>query len=229
MNIENEVFAGYVANKTSLEEFGFERTDGGYVYSVDFLSGEFKAVVTVDNTGRVTGKVIENALGEEYAAVHVEMFTGGFVGRVRTAYREQLESIRAACFSNTQFIYPQSGRLAQYIFEKYGERPDNPFDDDEGCGVFRYAATRKWYGLIMPVKQNRLFGGDDESVIEVINLKVDPEKRGELLNINGIYPAYHMNKMLWISVLLDGTVEDKLLFSLVDDSRSLVGGRKKHS
>lgn len=34
----------------------------------------------------------------------------------------------------------------------------------------------------------------------------------------GIFPAYHMNKEHWITVLLDGTVEEEKIFELIDTS-----------
>ena len=38
------------------------------------------------------------------------------------------------------------------------------------------------------------------------------------LKINGIYEAYHMNKKNWISILLNDSLDDELLFKLLDNS-----------
>ena len=226
MGIEDEVFARYYADAGKLKKYGFIDTERGLSYSFDLIKGEFEATVTVDTAGKVTGKVVDKELGEEYVAVHVDSFVGGFVGRVRAKYREKLENIRDACFSRGRFLSPQAGALADYIYDKYGEISDDPFEED-GLFVFRREDNKKWYALVMPIKRNKL-SGDDESVDEVVNLKIDTESRERLLKINGIYPAYHMNKRLWASVLLDGTVDESLLFELIDMSRYLVG-EKKHS
>ncbi|WP_330849233.1 MmcQ/YjbR family DNA-binding protein, partial [Streptococcus suis] len=45
----------------------------------------------------------------------------------------------------------------------------------------------------------------------------------ELLSRSGIFPAYHMSKKTWVSVLLDDTVEDQTVFALLEKSRYLVG------
>ena len=51
-------------------------------------------------------------------------------------------------------------------------------------------------------------GISSSEIIDIVNLKSDPILIGNLRNEKGIYPAYHMNKTYWISVALDGTVED---------------------
>lgn len=58
-----------------------------------------------------------------------------------------------------------------------------------------------------------------EGKIEVLNLKLD--QVSQLLEETPFYPAYHMNKKYWISIPLDGRVEDDLLFGLVAKSWAL--------
>ena len=41
----------------------------------------------------------------------------------------------------------------------------------------------------------------------------------------GIFPGWHMNKAHWLSVALDGTVEDEKIRFLVDMSYELTSGR----
>ncbi len=56
-----------------------------------------------------------------------------------------------------------------------------------------------------------------------INLKCDPEKALELReHYTTVLPGYHMNKRLWNTVLLDGTLGDDLVKSWIDDSYDLV-------
>ena len=71
----------------------------------------------------------------------------------------------------------------------------------------------------MNIKRDRLIQ-NSEGFVEVINLKLD-DKVTELLLVDGIYPAYHMNKKYWVSLLLDDTLSDKTIFDLVDVSFSL--------
>ena len=56
-----------------------------------------------------------------------------------------------------------------------------------------------------------------------INLKVDPEIGAELRErYPSVLPGYHMNKKHWITVLMDGSVPDRLLFNWIDNSYQLV-------
>ena len=41
---------------------------------------------------------------------------------------------------------------------------------------------------------------------------------GSLLRENGFYPAYHMTKSSWISVVLDGSADDEKIKMLLDIS-----------
>lgn len=58
---------------------------------------------------------------------------------------------------------------------------------------------------------------------EFINLKCDPDRSLELRDLhNAIRPGYHMNKKLWNSVYVDGTLPDELIYELIDHSYELV-------
>ena len=56
-----------------------------------------------------------------------------------------------------------------------------------------------------------------------MTLKVDPDLGAELVRDHpAITPGYHTNKRHWVSVTLDGTVDDDLLRTLVEDAYDLV-------
>lgn len=58
-----------------------------------------------------------------------------------------------------------------------------------------------------------------------INLKCDPVRVPELIEeYPAVQPGYHMNKKYWITVLIDGSLPDKLILGWIDDSYSLVLG-----
>ncbi len=51
------------------------------------------------------------------------------------------------------------------------------------------------------------------------NLKCDPERASELRErYASITPAWHMNKKMWNTVAIDGTVPEKLVHDLIDHS-----------
>jgi predicted DNA-binding protein (MmcQ/YjbR family) len=56
-----------------------------------------------------------------------------------------------------------------------------------------------------------------------INLKCEPEKAAELREqYPAVKPGYHMNKKLWNTVEIDGSIGDKLIKEWIDDSYDLV-------
>ncbi len=56
-----------------------------------------------------------------------------------------------------------------------------------------------------------------------VNLKCDPEKAIELREAySAILPGYHMNKTHWNTVVVDGTLSDKIIEQLIDDSYNLI-------
>lgn len=56
-----------------------------------------------------------------------------------------------------------------------------------------------------------------------INLKCDPERALELRETYScVQPGYHMNKKLWNTVEVDGTLSDDFLQELIDHSYDLI-------
>lgn len=62
-----------------------------------------------------------------------------------------------------------------------------------------------------------------------INLKCDPDLAIHLRGIyNAVKPGYHMNKDHWNTVIVDGSISDDEILSMIDDSYNLVvNGLKK--
>lgn len=103
-----------------------------------------------------------------------------------------------------------------YCTEIYSTIPDYPFKGDCVTTAVRHSDTQKWYGIVMRLSR-RKFGFDSEEMIDVVNMKLPMALVGCFGKADGIYPAYHMNKLHWISVLLPDTSDDLVRF-LIDVS-----------
>ena len=112
-----------------------------------------------------------------------------------------------------------------YCLDTYGIAADYPFDEDFETAVFRHANNRKWYAIMMRVSR-RKFGIDSDEVVDVVNLKLPLEIFGSFGAADGVYPAYHMNKLHWISVLLPDATDDLIEF-LVNASYEATKDKKK--
>ncbi|MDD5889480.1 MAG: MmcQ/YjbR family DNA-binding protein [Ruminococcus sp.] len=110
--------------------------------------------------------------------------------------------------------------LVKSITEIFSEEPDNPFKNDNVSTVFRHSNNNKWFALLMKIPKNRL-GEYSDKIVDIVNVKCDPIMLGSLLEEKGFYPAYHMNKEHWITICLDGSVDDEKILSLIDISYDL--------
>ena len=108
----------------------------------------------------------------------------------------------------------------------YLTQPDSPFDDWMESAVFRHADNKKWYAIALRVSR-RKFGLDSDEVIDVVNLKLPIEMFGSFGVADGVYPAYHMNKLHWISVLLPDAPNDVVQFLLNASFETTKTKRKK--
>jgi predicted DNA-binding protein (MmcQ/YjbR family) len=95
-----------------------------------------------------------------------------------------------------------------------------------GYAVFRNKKNRKWFAIVADVRKCKL-GLDGDETVDVINLKCDPILTGSLRLKPGFFPAYHMSKDKWISILLDGSVPDEEIMSLIHLSYELIDKSKK--
>ena len=107
-----------------------------------------------------------------------------------------------------------------YIEDTYGIIPDYPWESNPTFAVFRHTNNRKWFALVMDIPKARL-GLSEEGMIDIVNLKCDPALIGSLRMEKGFFPAYHMSKDKWISVALDGSVDDEKIKLLLDISFEL--------
>ena len=117
--------------------------------------------------------------------------------------------------------------LYDHINNKYRVSPEYPWRRYPANAVFRHKDNRKWFALIMTVGRDKL-GFDNREPVDVVNLKIDDIFfRDIIIQEEGIMPAYHMNKLHWITVLLDGTVPDERVYDLLDISYTATASPKK--
>lgn len=187
------------------------------------MEGQFEAVVEVDEAGQLSSYVWDCEMEEVYTAHLVTAPAGAFVGQVRESYQSILDRVEEACCVALPFSKDQGNRIAQLIKEEWGDLPDYPFAKLPTYGAFRHPDNNKWYALVSQIPRDKLDGSGSQELVEIVNLKVYGREMAELLSQPGIYPAYHMSKKTWVSVLLDDTVEDQTVFALLEKSRYLVG------
>ena len=224
LNIENDIFKRTNVNFNLLEKYGFKKENNTYIFEKVFFNNDFKAIINIDDKGLISGKVIDLQIDEEYTNIRTEM-TGEFVNNVREAYKDILIDIRKHCFETNYFISRQANRINRYIKEKYNDEPEFLWDKSPGHAVYRNENKNKWYGIIMNLDLSKLDNGTGE--VEIINVKLDESKIQELLKEKGFYKAYHMSKKDWISIILNDTLKDDEIISLIDESYDLISAKEE--
>ena len=212
-----EIFKSYQFNHEKAKAFGFVENGGVRTYSCQILQGDFVMTVSV-TADDVCFQVFDQETGDLYPQVHMESMRGSFVASVREACMEILYQIRKACFDVQDFICPQTNRIMTQVQEKYGNQLEYLWEKSSDTAVLRHEGNQKWYAVLMKIFWDKLEKGR-EGQVEAVNLKHD--QVADLLSNKGIYPAFHMNKRYWISVVLDDTLSDEEVLELIEKSWSL--------
>ena len=118
-------------------------------------------------------------------------------------------------------------RLFEHIKKKYKVKPEYPWRKYPNYAVLRHSDNNKWFALVAEVERTKL-GLPGVEYVPIVNLKVDDMMfRDMLIRQDGILPAYHMNKQHWVTVILDGTVSEEQVCSLIDSSYMATLSAKK--
>ena len=101
--------------------------------------------------------------------------------------------------------------IIHYIQDYYGVLPEYLWQDTPNICVFRHQDNRKWFAVVMNDIPAAKLGLKEDKPLNLINLKCNPELAQMILIDNQtIFPAFHMNKKHWISVVIDRCDRDEL-------------------
>ena len=217
MNIEKEVFQRRKINFSKLINYGFTKEKDTYIYSKKIMNDDFILYITITSKGDIKGKIYDLESNEEYINYRIEDQNGSFVNQVRTEYTAILKDIAEQCFDKNDFILPQTNRIAKAIKEIYQDSPHFMWEKYPGYGVFKNPQNQKWYAAIMNIDKSKL-NENMQGETEIIDIKLDPKTITTLLNNKGYYPAYHMNKQHWLTIILDDTISDTQIIELIRKS-----------
>lgn len=213
------LFDGHRFDAEAATRFGFACTDGRYVYRQREDGGVVLCfcVHPAERAAFVTA--VDEEFGEEFKPFESDC-SGGYSAELRNHAQALMEKITAACFSDVS----TREWVLQFAANKYGIVPDHPFGGDRVSAVLR-TEKGKWYGLLMTIPRDRLFGADPLP-IDVMNVKLPPDRVRALIDGVRYFRCYHMNKTHWITVALTGETDRNELAGLICESHDLVAGGK---
>ena len=203
-----------------LEEFGFELIDNSYYYYTSLLKNQFKMSVKISLDNSIFTEIIDTETNEPYILHLFEIKRSGYSEKVYKAYSKVLEKIKKECFEDEIFKANYTKEIIHYVKNKYGDELEFLWEKSPKNAVVRRKSSKKWYAVILTVSKRKL-NLDSDKIIEVINLHNIAEKIEKLIDNKRYFPAYHMNKKYWCTICLDGTVELKEIYKLIDISYEL--------
>ena len=202
-----------------LEEFGFELIDNSYYYHTSLLKNQFKMSVKINLDNSIFTEIIDTETNEPYILYLIEK-RSGYSEKVYKTYSQILEKIQKECFEDEIFKANYTKEIVAYIKNKYRDELEFLWEKSPKNAVVRRKSSKKWYAVILTVSKRKL-NLDSDEIIEVINLHNRVEEIEKLIDNKKYFPAYHMNKKHWCTICLDGTVELKEIYKLIDISYEL--------
>lgn len=215
----NSFFDRYTFIPEKAVEYGFRRENGFYVISKPLDEKGFYAEFKISEN-LIEADVYEEPDGELYLPFNTNS-DGAFVSKIRACVDEAMNQILDSCFA----LADVKAVLLEYVREEYGTIPEAPWGYLKEHHTLNTQKRHKWYGIFMLIPYNSL-GIEKEGKIHVLNLKAEPEDIVDLIDNVHYFPAYHMNKKYWISILLDRKADVEFIKKLLDNSYAIVEGKK---
>jgi len=111
--------------------------------------------------------------------------------------------------------------LIEYCLTFPGAYEDYPFDKDSTAAnawtVMRHSKSKKSFAFIF-----------ERGGFVNINLKCEPMQADFLRSVyHSVIPAYHMNKVHWNGIIVDGSIPDEEIFNWIQNSYDITKPKNK--
>ena len=207
----------YNFSKEKLLQYGFKEEAEKLIYRKEILDNSFLIeIVYVDSQFLI--EVYDLEFDEIYSLFSVDSAVGETVQNIREHVEKLLSSILGLADESGKI----SSEIIDYCNNKYGENHVNPFKKHPDILAF-VNEKNKWYALFSGVDYNKLNKNTDITTkVKILNVKYPTDKILDIIDNQNIFPAYHMNKKHWISIVLDKNIKLETIKELIDISYSLV-------
>lgn len=206
----------YNFSKEQLKGFGFKEEAEKLIYRKEILDSSFLIEISFVDS-QLLVEVYNLEFDEVYSLYSVDSAVGETVQNIREHVENLLRSILG--------LADESGKIGSEVIDycnKYGGNHVNPFKKHPDILAF-VNEKNKWYALLMDVEYNKLNKNTDITTkVKILNVKNPTDNILDIIDNKNIFPAYHMNKKHWISIVLDKNIKLKTIKELIDISYSLV-------
>lgn len=207
----------YNLSKEQLKSFGFKEEAEKLIYRKEILDSSFlMEIVFVDRQFLI--EVYDLEFDEIYSLFSVDSAVGEMVQNIR----EHVENILSSILGLADESEKINSEVIDYCNNRYGENHINPFKKHPDILAF-VNEKNKWYALFLDVDYSKLNKNTDITTkVKILNVKYPTDNILDIIDNKNIFPAYHMNKKHWISIVLDKNIKLEAIKELIDISYSLV-------
>ena len=215
----NTIFKNKIANAHKLLQFDFKKQGETFVYQTKLFNAQFLLTIIISLPDKIESQLLDLELNEPYTLFLNENATGNFVGQIREEYKAVLQAICDNCFERDVFKNLQTRAVIDYIENVHHDKLEFLWEKFDNNAICRRADNRKWYCLFVKIAGNKI-GLQTKDLVEILIIRTN-RNTDEIINLKNIFPAYHMNKKNWISILLDNSMPNQEIFALIEESHKL--------
>ena len=214
--------SSYFKNKKidykKLIDYGVSCSNDKYIYEVNIMDDKFKVIIEISKEKQIS-KVIDLSTKLEYLLINVES-KGEFNTKLKEEYESIINDIVDKCTMYNLFNSKQTKEIIKYIKDKYNDDLEYLWKNFPTDAVWRNKSSGKWYGLLLVIEESKL-SINSKNTVEIIDLRYQKDDINKIIDNTKIFGGYHMNKNSWITIKLDGSVDIKEIYKLIDNSYTL--------
>lgn len=209
----------YIYNHEKLLDYGFKTDNTTFILkkSIENTDCYFKIQIAED---RFDIDIYDNSTNEQYILFNIKNSNGNFIGEMKRKANELIIDILKNCFENIN----HKREIVEFITKTFAVKENFPWAKHPNYCTFK-TKIGKWFVLILDIPAKKLNIGDEE-MISIINLKGVPEKIQLLIDYKRFFPTYHMNKINWLTIILNKDTSLEQLKELIVESYHLVDSTK---
>ena len=161
--------------------------------------------------------IVKDEFHERYSLFDVITTNSKIAEQLR---QEAEEMVFQLCYSVDTSLVALKEKWNHWILENVTPYSAMPFKKS-AVAVYNVKENGKWYALMMEISFSKLGITSDEIAL-ILNVKISPEEKETLLQKEGVFEAYHMNKKHWISIALNVCKDEAFIQKCIINSYKCV-------
>lgn len=212
-------------NVDELLKLGFIKEKEYYKYETMVMGSQFNLLIQIDEDNTIISDCFDVSTNEKLMPYYVSSSNGEFIGKIRNEYDNIIQNVKDKCCSKNVFKSEYSHLIIEYVKNKYNDELEYLWEKFSNNAIWRNKDNNKWYGALLVVQKSKI-GINEDGTIEIIDLMLEPNRIEDLVDNKKYFNGYHMNKKHWITIKLDGSVDIKEIYDLLDNSYNLSKNKK---